>query len=64
MTEFVYVNPDLSVHLVRPPEGEWVALRSASVAHTTGVGLARSELFDRDGRIGLAAQSLFVDTAG
>lgn len=61
MGPYLFVNPDLTVHLDRLPAGEWVALASASVARTTGSGLTTSRLFDRNGRIGLAAQSLFVD---
>lgn len=58
---YLYVNPDLSVSLHRLPATEWVAMRSSSTAHPAGVGLARSELFDVDGGIGLATQSLYVD---
>ena len=58
---YLFVNPDLTVHLDRLPVGEWVAMASTSVAHTTGNGLTTSRLFDTGGRIGLAAQSLYVD---
>jgi hypothetical protein len=60
MGPFLFVNPDLTVHLDRLPAGEWIAMASTSVARTTGSGLATSRLYDMDGRIGLAAQSLFV----
>ncbi len=56
-----YLNPDLTVDLHRLPEGEWIALDSRSVAHRSGVGLTTSQLFDHRGRIGLAAQSLYLD---
>ena len=57
----IFINPDLSVHVTRPPVGEWVAL--AAVTHPTdrGVGLAESAMYDRDGRIGRAVQSLLLD---
>jgi len=61
MGPYRYVNPDLTVHLHRPPEGDWVGLAAGSVAQATGNGLTTSTLFDRGGRIGLAAQSLYVD---
>lgn len=60
---YLFVNPDLSVDLHRLPAGEWVAMRSTSTAQPTGIGLTRSELFDRAGPIGVATQSLFVDAA-
>ena len=59
--EFVFINPDLTVHLLRPPEGEWVGMRTASRYGHAGAGLAESELFDADGRVGRSCQSLFVD---
>jgi hypothetical protein len=64
MGPYLYVNPDLTVHLDRLPVGEWVGMRSTSVARPSGSGQTTSTLFDRDGRIGTAAQSLYVDEAG
>jgi hypothetical protein len=59
-----FINADLTVYLERYPEGEWLALRSRTDIDPTGVGLAQSEVFDADGSIGHALQSLFVDRAG
>lgn len=59
--EFVYINPDLTVHLLRPPVGEWVGMRTSSYYGLTGSGLAETQLFDTDGRLGRSCQSLFVD---
>jgi hypothetical protein len=58
--DFVFINPDLTVHLLRPPDGVWVGMRTASRYGTTGAGLAESELFDLSGRLGRSCQSLFV----
>jgi hypothetical protein len=55
-----FVNPDLTVYLMRPPAGEWVALEAATTA-AAGVGLADTVLHDQQGPIGRAAQALFVD---
>ena len=59
--EWLYINPDLTVHLGRPPVGVWVGMRSASRYAAAGAGLAESELFDAAGRLGRSCQSLFVD---
>ena len=59
--QFLFINPDLTIHLLRPPVGEWVGMRTASRYATSGAGLAESELFDAAGRIGRSCQSLFVD---
>jgi hypothetical protein len=55
-----FINPDLTVYLLRPPTGEWVALEAATSA-TAGIGLADTALHDEQGPIGRAAQALFVD---
>jgi Thioesterase-like superfamily len=57
---WTFVNTELSVHLHRPPEGEWHCLDAATTIGTHGVGLALTRLWDRSGPIGAAAQSLFV----
>jgi hypothetical protein len=57
----LFVNTDLTVHLHREPAGEWVALDSRTDLDRSGVGQATSILRDEQGRIGVAAQSLFVD---
>ena len=57
----LFVNADLTVHLHREPEGEWVALDARTDLDRTGAGQATSILHDRRGRLGVAAQSLFVD---
>ncbi|MFA9432399.1 thioesterase family protein [Egicoccus sp. AB-alg2] len=61
MGPYLFVNPDLTVHLDRQPDGEWVGLAAASVAQSTGNGLTSSTIYDLGGRIGVAAQSLYVD---
>lgn len=58
---FRYINPDLTVHLLRPPAGEWIGMDSHSHYGPLGAGLAESALFDAGGRIGCSAQSLLID---
>jgi Acyl-CoA thioesterase C-terminal domain/Acyl-CoA thioesterase N-terminal domain len=57
---YLFVNTDLTVHLHREPEGEWVLLDARTLLESHGAGLARSILSDERGQLGLAAQSLFV----
>jgi Thioesterase-like superfamily len=59
----LFVNTDLTIHLHREPEGEWVLLDARTVVEPHGAGLATSRLYDERGPIGLAAQSLFVSPA-
>jgi Thioesterase-like superfamily len=55
---FIFINTDLTVHLLRPPRGDWVCLDS--VTHVDGIGMTDTALWDEDGRIGRAAQTLLV----
>lgn len=59
---YSFVNPDLTLHLDRPPCGEWFALDARSTADALGLGLTQSELHDRDGEIGRALASLVIET--
>jgi hypothetical protein len=56
--EHLFINVDLSVHLERMPEGEWVCVDAVTRPRPNGVGSAESELSDRRGRIGRAVQTL------
>ena len=58
---FLFINPDLTVSLSRPPDGEWIGFDVASEIAPDGYGQAVSGIFDRHGSCGRAAQSLFVD---
>jgi hypothetical protein len=58
---YVFINPELSVHLLRPARGEWVCLDARTDLGPNGIGLTESALYDEDGRIGGAAQSLIVE---
>lgn len=57
---WVFINADLSIHLHRRPEGEWIGLESRTFASAGGCGLAESVLHDRRGPVGRASQSLVV----
>jgi hypothetical protein len=59
--QFVFVNPDLTIHLARMPDGAWVGLDSSTRLGTPGTGLAQSVLWDRGGPFGRALQGLYVD---
>lgn len=58
--DFVFINPDLTVHLVRPAGGEWIGLLASTALGVRGTGLAQSALHDPTGPIGRSLQSLYV----
>ena len=57
---YLFINVDLSVHLERMPEGEWICVDAVTLPARDGIGTAESVLFDERGRIGRAAQSLLL----
>jgi hypothetical protein len=61
IAEWMFVNPDLSLHLARPPVGEWLALDARTVVSDRGMGMAEGALYDHLGRVGRATQSLVLE---
>ena len=59
-SKYVFVNSDLTINLLRRPEGEWIGLDARTHLGPDGGGLAESALFDGRGLIGRATQSLSV----
>jgi acyl-coenzyme A thioesterase PaaI-like protein len=55
-----FINTELTVHLIRPPVGEWLYMDARSTLDHSGVGLAETEMYDTLGRVGRGAQALLV----
>lgn len=60
LDRYVFINVDLTVHLHRLPAGEWVCLDAITMPEPHGAGLADSRLYDEQGAIGRALQTLLV----
>lgn len=61
---WVFMNPDLTVHISRYPEGEWIGLSAESAYGHEGRGLATGTLWDTSGWLGRSTQSLYLDHLG
>ena len=59
-TKFSFINSDLTINLLRRPHGEWICLDARTHLGPSGCALAHSTLFDVQGMIGTATQSLSV----
>jgi acyl-coenzyme A thioesterase PaaI-like protein len=57
---FLFINADLTIHLQRPPRGEWIGLDARTLVDGGGTGLAESVLHDEHGAVGRAFQTLVV----
>ena len=54
------MNTELTVHLHRPPVGEWMAVAARTVVGPTGMGTVSGLLFDEQGHAGRSTQSVVV----
>lgn len=59
-TDWLFINPELTVHVTAVPEGEWICLDAHTRVDARGFGLAASRLFDRERLVGRGAQSLYI----
>jgi hypothetical protein len=57
---FVFMNTDTVVHVHRMPSGSDFAVRARGSIGPDGIGVTTADLFDRQGFIGTAAQTLLV----
>ena len=55
-----FMNTELTVHVLRPPAGEWVCLTAETMLSSGSVGLASSEVYDAQGLVARSAQALLV----
>lgn len=60
LERYSFVNSDLTIHLLRRPIGEWIALDARTWLGGGGSGIAESALYDQQGLVGRAVQSLAV----
>ena len=57
---WLFINPELTVHVAAPVSGEWICLDARTQLDGAGFGLATSRLFDRSRLVARGAQALFV----
>ncbi|TSA15978.1 MAG: thioesterase family protein [Betaproteobacteria bacterium] len=57
---YIFVNSDLTINLLRRAEGEWICIDACTLLGPDGGGLAESRIFDAQGMIGRATQSLAI----
>jgi hypothetical protein len=60
-TTWSAVNPDVSVHVLREPVGEWIATDARAWYATDAIGHSRADLFDRHGFVATATTATVVE---
>ncbi|MEI7553823.1 thioesterase family protein [Candidatus Chlorohelix sp.] len=58
--EWQFIPPELTIHSLRPPTGEWICLEASTLIQTEGVGLTNANLYDLRGLVGRSAQALLI----
>lgn len=58
--EWAFMNTEITVHVVRPPVGDWVCVDAETTLAGGTAGMASARLLDRDGLVGRSAQALLV----
>ena len=59
-TEMGFMNTDLTVNIHREPVSDWLASQSISHWQPSGVGMSQAVLYDTEGPIGTALQTLVL----
>jgi hypothetical protein len=60
--QWLFINPDITVHIDRPPAGEWIGLDAVTRVSGRGSGSTATVLYDERGRVGLGVQHLLVQS--
>jgi acyl-coenzyme A thioesterase PaaI-like protein len=55
-----FLNTELTVHVLRPPVGDWVCLEAETTLGSGSVGVAASRVYDERGLVARSAQALLV----
>ncbi|MCJ0905656.1 thioesterase family protein [Rhodococcus sp. ARC_M6] len=57
---WTFLNTDLTVHIFRVPEGEWIGVSAETTTGPDGVGMCAGVLYDEQGAVGRIAQTLQI----
>ena len=62
LSDISFMNPDITIVMHRAPTSEWLGTRCESHWQSSGVGLAQATLFDQEGAVGSAMQTLLLQS--
>jgi hypothetical protein len=58
MREWTFINPEISLYLFRPPQDQWILIRSHTRVGANGAGLTTATLSDRQGPFAEVMQAM------
>ena len=59
-SRYTFLNSDLTINLLRRPQGEWICIDAQTLLGPQGGGVAEARIFDASGLVGRSTQSLLV----
>jgi len=62
--KYVFVNSDLTINLLRRPQGEWICIEAQTRFGAASTGLAEARIYDAQGLVGRSTQSLVLRARG
>lgn len=57
---FFGINPDTTINLHRPAEGEWIGIQTHATFDDLGAGTVAGQIFDECGALGFCTQSILI----
>jgi len=61
MRQWTFINPEISLYFFRPPDGEWILVRSRTRVGERGAGLTMATLSDRRGPFAEVLQAMIFE---
>jgi hypothetical protein len=58
--DWAFMNTELTVHVLRPPVGEWVCVDAETTLSGGSVGVATSAVYDEQGLVARTSQALLT----
>ncbi len=58
---YITSNPDLTIHLLRLPDGPWIAIQAVARAGGQGIGQSEGVMSDRSGRFARSLKTVLID---
>ncbi len=58
---YTSANPDLTIHVIRYPVGDWLGLGASVRFDASGIGQTDGPIWDREGRVGRGVKSLLLE---
>lgn len=61
---FTSINPDLTIHVLREPRTDWIAIHGTTDFADDGIGQSSASIYDEEGLVARVQASLLLDRRG